>query len=64
VLILTRKNGEELVIGEHVRVRVLSVTGGRVRLAIEAPREVSVRRAELGFVPMQAHRALVENECA
>lgn len=47
MLILQRKPGESLVIGEDVRVSVVSVEGGRVRLAISAPPEVSILRSEL-----------------
>jgi len=46
-LILTRRIGESLVIGEDVTVRVLSVKGNQVRLGVEAPREVSVHREEI-----------------
>lgn len=44
MLVLTRKNGEELVIGDGIVVTVLSVQGNRVQLGINAPRSVSIRR--------------------
>lgn len=47
MLILQRKPGESLVIGEDITVSVVSVEGGRVRLAISAPPEVSILRSEL-----------------
>ena len=47
MLILQRNTGESLVIGEDVRVSVVSIEGGRVRLAISAPPEVSILRSEL-----------------
>lgn len=47
MLILQRKTGESLIIGEDVRVTVVSIEGGRVRLAISAPTEVSILRSEL-----------------
>jgi len=47
VLILTRKPGEAIVIGRDVRVSILSVDGERVKIGIEAPREVPVVRQEL-----------------
>lgn len=46
-LILTRRIGESLVIGDNVTVRVLSVKGNQVRLGVEAPREVPVYREEI-----------------
>ena len=47
MLILQRKAGESLLIGEEIEISVLSVEAGRVRLAIEAPRNVSILRSEL-----------------
>lgn len=47
MLILSRKAGESLVIGGRIRVRVLEVEPGRVRLGIEAPPEVEVHRQEV-----------------
>ena len=47
MLILQRRTGESVVIGEDIRVTVVSIEGGRVRLAISAPPEVSILRSEL-----------------
>ena len=47
MLILQRKAGESLLIGEEIEVSVLSVEAGRVRLAIEAPKNVPILRSEL-----------------
>ncbi|MEA5143028.1 MAG: carbon storage regulator [Oscillibacter sp.] len=48
MLILQRKPGESLLIGDNVEVTVVSVEpGGRVRLAIQAPRELAILRSEL-----------------
>ncbi len=47
MLVLTRKLMEKLYIGNDVCVTVVRLEGGQVRLGIEAPREVSVVRAEL-----------------
>lgn len=47
MLILQRKPGESLVIGDDVRISVVSIEGGRVRLAISAPPEISILRSEL-----------------
>lgn len=47
MLVLTRKPNEEIVINGNVRVRVLSVERGRIRLGIDAPAEVPIRRSEL-----------------
>jgi carbon storage regulator len=47
MLVLTRKLMEKLFIGDDICVTVVRLEGGQVRLGIEAPREVSVVRAEL-----------------
>ena len=47
MLILQRKAGESVMIGDEIEVSVLSVEAGRVRLAIQAPKSVSFLRSEL-----------------
>ncbi len=54
MLILTRKAGETITIGESIQIKVLSVKGGQVRIGIEAPREVSVNREEVVIEQMLA----------
>ena len=47
MLVLSRKVGERILIGEHISVTVVRVTGGGVRIGIEAPAEMPVIREEL-----------------
>lgn len=47
MLILQRKAGESVLIGEDIEVSILSVEAGRVRLAIQAPKSVPILRSEL-----------------
>ncbi len=47
MLVLTRKVGEEIVIGENVRLAVVSIQGEKVRLGITAPQDVVVDRQEV-----------------
>ena len=47
MLILTRRVGETLVIGDDVMVTVLGVRGNQVRIGVNAPKEVSVHREEI-----------------
>lgn len=47
MLILTRRVGETLMIGEQVAVTVLGVKGNQVRVGINAPKEVTVHREEI-----------------
>lgn len=47
MLVLSRKLGEEIIIDGNIRVKVVSVRNGRVRLAIDAPPEIPVNREEI-----------------
>lgn len=47
MLVLSRRKNESLVLDGRITVRVIEVRGGKVRLGIEAPREVPVHRAEV-----------------
>ena len=47
MLILTRRVGETLMIGDDISVTVLGVKGNQVRLGVNAPRDVSVHREEI-----------------
>ena len=47
MLILTRRIGETLVIGDDVTITVLGVRGNQVRVGVTAPRDVSVHREEI-----------------
>lgn len=73
MLVLTRRRGEGVTIGPDIRVIVLGVKGGQVRLGIEAPASVAVHREEVyariqdenrlaakpQAVPLDAFRALI-----
>ncbi len=72
MLVLTRRRGEGVTIGPDVRIVVLGIKGGQVRLGIEAPPNVEVHREEVhariqeenqiaagpGVIPLEAFRQL------
>jgi carbon storage regulator CsrA len=48
MLVLTRKLGDEIQIGDNIRLKVVAISGNRVRLGITAPIEIRIHRGELG----------------
>ena len=63
MLILQRKAGESLLIGDGIEITVLSVDSGRVRLAIEAPKSVPILRSELKAAA-EVNREAAEEEAS
>lgn len=47
MLLLTRKKGESILIGDDIKITVIDLLGDKVRIGIEAPRELSVYREEI-----------------
>ncbi|MFZ7172139.1 carbon storage regulator CsrA [Avibacterium avium] len=47
MLILTRKVGESLLIGDEISITILSVRGNQIKVGVNAPKEVSVYREEI-----------------
>ena len=52
MLVLSRKLGERIHIGSNIIVTVVAVDGQRIRLGIEAPKDISIRREELADKPL------------
>ncbi len=49
MLVLTRKAGEEIIVGDNITLTVVGMSRNRVRIAIDAPHSVPILRAELAF---------------
>ena len=47
MLVLTRKTNEEIIIGDNIRITIVEVAPGRVKIGVEAPKSVRVDRAEV-----------------
>ena len=63
MLVLSRKPGETVVIGENVEVTVLEVHGDRVKLGLRGPAEVPIRREEI-YRRMTREQSLCPAGCA
>lgn len=57
MLVLSRKRGEQLLVGRDVVITVLDVRGDRISLGVQAPKEIPVHRAEL-YAKIQLANAL------
>jgi carbon storage regulator len=62
MLILTRKVGESITIGDQIRIYVIDVKGRQVRLGIEAPTETTVHRSEVYEKIIEENRLASEVE--
>jgi carbon storage regulator len=61
MLVLTRKSNQSIMIGDDIEVSVLSVTGEKVRIGIQAPREIPVFRKEV-YLEIQQEQAAAAAE--
>ena len=60
MLVITRKVGERICLGDDVTVTVLDIVGSSVRLGIEAPREIPVYRHEIWMAIQEENRAAAQ----
>jgi len=64
VLVLSRKSGERILIGDKITVTVVKIGHGGVRIGVEAPAEMAVVRQELADELERAERALASDQSA
>ena len=57
MLILTRKSGEEIRIGDRISLKIIEIRGNQVRVGIDAPRDVAVHRKEIYEQILEENRA-------
>jgi len=60
MLVLTRRLGETLLIGDDIKLTVVGVKNGQVRLGIDAPKEVNIQREELTLSQENANQPTKE----
>lgn len=60
MLVVSRKIGERILIGDKIAITVVKVSGGAVRLGIEAPAELAVMREELAIEIEEAEKAALD----
>lgn len=58
MLVLSRKPGESLLIGDNIYVKIVSVDGERVKVAIDAPKNVNIMRNELTEAMLMNQKAV------
>ncbi len=61
MLVLTRRPGESIVVGEDIVVTVIEIKGGQVRIGIDAPRSVEVYREEIYEQVRQENLSAIAN---
>ena len=61
MLVVSRKIGERILIGDKIAITVVKLAGGAVRLGVDAPAEMAVMREELAIEIREAEQAAVES---
>lgn len=61
MLVLTRKIGESIMIGDEIELKIISVEGDQVKIGIDAPRSVKVYRSEIYKAIQKENRAALDS---
>ena len=62
MLVLSREANQEIMIGDNIRIMVISIRGEKVRLGITAPRDVAVHRHE-SYEAIKAEESATDSDC-
>lgn len=62
MLVLTRRPGQSILIGDNIEMKIIDIQGDQVRIGINAPRDVSILRKELMDEVRQANREAVVDD--
>jgi carbon storage regulator len=63
MLVLTRRQGESIVINDNITIQILGSKGNQIRIGINAPKNVSVDREEIYLKKLQAKTELLTGQC-
>lgn len=64
MLILTRKSGEGIRIGDQITLKIIEIRGNQVRLGVEAPKDMAVHREEIYALIQEQNRAAAQSSPA
>jgi len=64
MLILTRKVGESIMIGDSIEVKVLGIRSGQIKIGVEAPKDITVHREEIHKRIQEEKAGLEDQPCA
>lgn len=62
MLILNRKEGESIIIGDNIEIRILEIQDGKIKIGIEAPKEVTILRKEVYESVVEENKNAISTE--
>ncbi|MBP7255242.1 MAG: carbon storage regulator CsrA [Negativicutes bacterium] len=64
MLVLSRKIGQQIMIGQDITIKIVDVQGENVRIAIEAPKEIKIYRGEIYKAIVEENKQAINNVAA